>query len=163
MIIIDTCSWLKIQALENDKVLILKDLLYASDLWATHQLIVEYKYYLKDFIDYSKISIQAVAIDKLSKFSEKKLDDADLSIIEFARRNMAAEKNITVICDDGAESIVLRAFGITAFQLSEYILFLVKASIIKKNQANKVIKKLREYKNIREKKKEDLLYKINIA
>ncbi|HME55468.1 MAG TPA: hypothetical protein VKM55_24900 [Candidatus Lokiarchaeia archaeon] len=159
MLIIDTCSWLKIKYLENDNVLRLKNLMYESDLWATHQLITECKYHLNDYIDYSRISIQTVAIDKLKKYSEKKLDDADLSIIEFARKNHDA----VVICDDGAQSIVLRAFGITTFQLSEYMLFLVNAGIIKKNQANKVIKKLRAYKNIKEKEKEKLFKKINIA
>ena len=159
MLIIDTCSWLKIKYIENDKVLMLKTLMYESDLWATHQLITEYKYHLKDYIDYSRISVQTVTIDKLRNYSEKKLDDADLSIIEFARKN----NNAVVICDDGAQSIVLRAFKITTYQLSEYMLFLVNTGIIKKNQANKVINKLREYQNIKEKEREKLFKEINLA
>nr|MDO8087701.1 hypothetical protein [Candidatus Sigynarchaeum springense] len=159
MLILDTCSWLKIKLLDESNTVSLKQLIYANDPYATHQLITELKYYLKDYIDYTKLSIQAIEIDKYKAYSEKKLDDADLSIIGLGRMNPRA----FVISDDHPELEALNAFNVRCGRLSEYLLFLVKVDLLKKNDANRAIKKLRQVKNIKEKDKDRLLQKINIA
>ena len=56
---------------------------------------------------------------------------ADLSIIEFAKQ----QPETIVISDDRAELEVLHAFKINAFQLSEFILFLVVHGVLKKRKA----------------------------
>jgi len=155
-LILDTCSWLKVRKLENEKIICLKKLIYETDLWLTHELQTELKYYLSNYLDFKNFSIQKISIQKLSNFTEKELDPADLSLIEFGRQNL----NCIVICDDGATLQVLDIFNVKCFQLSEFIYFLVKNDILKKNQAIKSVKKLREWKNIRENKKKLILTKI---
>jgi len=155
-LILDTCSWLKVQKLDNEKTITLKNLLYETDLWLTHELQTELKYYLSNYLDFQNFSIQKVSIQKLSDFTEKELDPADLSLIEFGKQN----PNCIVICDDGATLQVLDIFNVKCFQLSEFIFFLVKNDIVKKNKAIKSVKKLREWKNIRENKKKYLISKI---
>jgi hypothetical protein len=157
--IIDTCSWLKIQAIQQANIFDLREFLYESDLWTTHQLLKEYEHYLHDFLDISRFSIQVVKIESLTTFTEKELDDADLSIIELGRKNQA----ITILSDDGAELSVMRAFHIRSFQLSEFILFLVEKDFLRKREANRAIIMLRKMENIRERKKKQLLSAIDIA
>ncbi|NVM01352.1 MAG: hypothetical protein HWN67_03395 [Candidatus Helarchaeota archaeon] len=158
MLIIDTCSWLKIRYLEESGVLRIKDLIYESDLWTTHELAKEYEYYLKDYLDLKRFSIQSLKFQKLEKFIDKELDPADLSIIEFGRKNDKA----LIISDDGAELVILNLFHLKAFQLSEFILFLVNQNILKKTEAINSIKHLRKWRNIKEKKKKKLLREINL-
>ncbi|MHA1299668.1 MAG: hypothetical protein ACTSO9_09555 [Candidatus Helarchaeota archaeon] len=158
MLIIDTCSWLKIRYLEELNVIKLKDLIYESELWTTHELVKEYKYYLKDFLELEKFSIQSVKFQKLEKFIDKELDPADLSIIEFGRKNNDA----LIISDDGAELAILNLFHLKAFQLSEFIVFLVNQNILKKTEAINSIKHLRKWRNIKERKKKKLLSMINL-
>ena len=158
-LILDTCSWLKVRKLDREKIITLKNLLYETDLWATHEIQTELQYYLSDYLDLQNFSIQKVSLHKLSKFTEKELDSADLSLIEFGRQN----PNCIVICDDGAALQMLDMFNIQCFQLSEFIFFLVKNDLLKKNQAIKSVKKLRDWKNIKENKKKHLLSKINAA
>ncbi|MEX2680564.1 MAG: hypothetical protein Q6373_003135 [Candidatus Sigynarchaeota archaeon] len=158
MLILDTCSWLKIKMLDESNTLSLKQLIYANDPYATHQLITELRHYLKDYIDYTKLSIQRIDIDKYKTYSEKELDDADLSIIGLGRMNPRS----FVISDDHPELEVLNAFNIRCGRLSEYLLFLVKENLLRKNDANRAIKKLRQMKNIKEKEKNRLMQKINL-
>jgi hypothetical protein len=158
-LILDTCSWLKVRKLDWEKIITLKNLLYETDLWATHEIQTELQYYLSDYLDLRNFSIQKVSLHELSMFTEKELDSADLSLIEFGRQN----PNCIVVCDDGAALQMLDMFNIQCFQLSEFIFFLVKNDILKKNQAIKSVKKLRDWKNIKENKKKHLLSKINAA
>ena len=155
-LILDTCSWLKVQKLDHEKIITLKNLLYKTDLWVTHELQTELRYYLSDYLDFQCFSIQKVSIQKLSNFTEKELDPADLSLIEFGRQN----PNCIVICDDGATLQVLDIFNIKCFQLSEFIFFLVRNDLLKKNNAIRSVKKLREWKNIRENKKRIIISRI---
>ncbi|MHA1314606.1 MAG: hypothetical protein ACTSRB_11925 [Candidatus Helarchaeota archaeon] len=158
MLIIDTCSWLKIRELDDNNILKLKELIYQSNLWATHELVKEYSHYLKDYLDFNKFSIQSVKIEKVELFFEKELDPADLSIIEFGRKY----KNATVISNDGAELLILDWFKVKSFQLSEFIFFLVKESLLKKREALNAIKKLRTWRDIKEKKMKRILNEINL-
>jgi hypothetical protein len=159
VLIIDTCSWLKIKLLDESKTLSLREFIYANDPWATHQLIAEFKHYLTDYIDLSCLSIQTMAIDRLKAYTEKTLDDADLSIIAFGRANQRS----FAISDDGAELEILNAFHVRSARLSEYLLFLVGQGLLRKNDANKAIKKLRQVKNIKEEDKTRLMQKNNTA
>ncbi|MHA1729117.1 MAG: hypothetical protein ACTSWY_10335 [Promethearchaeota archaeon] len=159
MLIIDTCSWLKIQELEEKKVLNIKILIYESDLWATHELIKEYHHFLDNYLDFKKFSILSIEIDKLKGFIEEDLDDADLSIIEFGREN----PDTIIITDDGPELTVSSLYNLKSFQLSEFLLFLLKNDILKKNEAIRSIKKLLSWKNIKKKKKKKLLKLINLT
>lgn len=158
MLIIDTCSWLKIRYLEESDIIKIKNLIYESDLWTTHELAKEYDYYLKDYLDLNNFSIQSVKIEKLEQFTDKELDEADLSIIEFGRKNL----NALIISDDGAELSILNLFHLKSFQLSEFLLFLVNQNILKKKEAINAIKQLREWHNIKEKKKKHLINRINL-
>lgn len=157
MIIIDTCSWMKIQFLEKFNVIYLKELLYESDLWATHELIEEYKYHLQDYLDYNKFSIKTVQIKKLQEYTEYNLDPADLSIIEFGKNY----PQVIVISDDKPELMILSIFKIKCFQLSEFLLILIQNSIFKKNTIFRAIKQLREWRNIKEHKMKELIDRIN--
>ncbi len=159
MLILDTCSWLKIKLLDDTNTLSLKQLIYSNDPWATHQLIAELKYYLKDYLDYTRLSIQSIEIDKYQEYSEKELDDADLSIIGLGQMNTRS----FVISDDHPELEVLNAFNVRCGRLSEYLLFLVREGLLRKNDANRAIKKLRQVRNIKEKDKDRLMQKINLA
>ena len=91
--------------------------------------------------------------------TEKILDDADLSIIALAR----AVDNAVVICDDGAEMDILQFFHVKSFSLSEYMLWLVDHDFILKNDGNRVVKEMRQWKNIGEHAKKQILREINLA
>ncbi len=121
MLIIDTCSWHKIQRLEREGVILLKDFFYETDLHATHELVKEYLHYLKEYLDLSKFTIQPVQLEAYHDLTKKSLDDADLSIIALSRKNA----NAVVICDDGAETDILHFFHVKAFRISEYMLWLI--------------------------------------
>ncbi|MEX2684235.1 MAG: hypothetical protein Q6373_021875 [Candidatus Sigynarchaeota archaeon] len=157
MHVIDTCSWHKIERLEKEGIIYLKDFFYESDLHATHELVKEYKHYLADYLDLSKFTIRPVKLQTYQDLTDKTLDDADLSIIALAR----AEENAVVICDDGAEMDILHFFHVKAFKISEYALWLVENGMIRKNDGNRVVKALREWKNIDEHSKKHLLEVIN--
>ena len=159
MLIIDTCSWNKIKRLEADNVIFLKDFFYEGDLHATHELVKEYSHYLENYLDFSRFTIQPVNLQSYHDLTERELDDADLSIIALARM----DENTTVICDDGAEMDVLHFFHVKAFKVSEYMLWLVENDLIRKNDGNRVVKKLREWKNIDEHAKKRVLQEINLA
>ncbi len=159
MTIPDTCSLLKVKRVHDLRIVDLRDLIYAGEPWATHQLFVEYQHYLSDFIDLSSFSVQAVNVENLKLFTEKKLDDADLSIIEFGQKHPMA----TTITDDGALLSILRSLKKRCFQVSEYMLFLVENDLIRKREANRVVKTLREYRDIKERKMNLLLDAINLA
>lgn len=156
-IIIDTCSWLKIQYLDQIKVINLRPLIYSSNIWMTHELHKEFIYHLGAYLDYSKFSIKKIEFNSLKKIIESDLDDADLSMISFCREN----PNLIAISDDGPALQLLNMFNATSFQLSEFLFYLTKNEILTKNLAIKSIKKLREWKNIKEKKKDLLIFKIN--
>ena len=158
MLIIDTCSWLKIRYLENSNILKIKEIIYESDLWTTHELAKEYEYYLKDYLDLKHFSIHSVKLEQLEKLIDKELDAADLSIIEFGRKN----NNAIIISDDGAELTVLNLLDLKAFQVSDFLLFLAKQNILKKTDVINSIKQLRNWRNIKEKKKKKLLEQINL-
>jgi hypothetical protein len=156
-VIIDTCSWLKIRYLDQEDLLDLKPILYSCELWMTHELHKELIYHLGDYLNYTMFSIKNVKIDRLKEFTDKSLDDADLSIIKFCRDN----PNTIAISDDGLALKILKMFKIKSFQLSEFIFFLVKEDLISKKLAIKSIKSLRNWKNIKEKKKDTLIDDIN--
>ncbi len=158
MYIIDTCSWHKIQRLETDGVIHLKEYFYESDLHATHELVKEYEHYLADYLDLSKFTIRPVKLQVYQDLTEKTLDDTDLSIIALARMD---EKTV-VICDDGAEMDILHFFHVKALKISEYMLWLVENGLIRKNDGNRVVKKLREWRNIDEHSKKQLFQDINL-
>ncbi len=158
MHIIDTCSWHKIQRLEIDGVIHLKEYFYESDLHATHELVKEYEHYLLDYLDLSRFTIRPVKLQAYQDLTEKTLDDADLSIIALARMDEKA----VVICDDGAEMDILHFFHVKALKISEYMLWLEENGLIRKNEGYRVVKKLREWKNIDEHSKKQLLQDINL-
>ncbi len=159
MLVLDTCSLLKVKLLYDLQIVDLRDLIYSSEPWTTHQLLAEYKHYLSGFIDIDRFSIQAVDTGHLNAYIERKLDDADVSIIKFVQKHPAS----TIISDDGALLAILRSLQKSCFQLSEYMLFLVTHDVIRKREANRVVKTLREYCNIKERKMELLLDAINLA
>ena len=94
MIIIDTCFWLKIRHLRESNVLDLIGLMYASDLWATHELKVELEKYLGDLLIILAFPSRTVKINPLEDYTEKELDAADLSIIEFGRKKCKRPDNL---------------------------------------------------------------------
>ncbi len=144
MIILDTCSWFKVRALQKSHVFDFLPILYQSDLWATHELLEEYRYHLKEFLDYSKFSILSVDITFMRKFVGSPLDAADLSLIEFGRRNPQA----AVISDDGDALSNCYLFNSLSFQLADFVLWLASQSVITKREAYHIVKTLREWKNI---------------
>ncbi len=144
MIILDTCSWFKVLALQKSQVFDFLPILYQGDLWATHELMKEYRYFLEDFLDLSKFSILSVDITFMRGFVEKEIDDADLSIIEFGRRNPHA----AIISDDGDALNNCYLFNSLSFQLADFALWLAAESVITKREAYHIIKALRDSKNI---------------
>ncbi len=144
MIILDTCSWFKVRSLQKSQVSDLLPILYQSDLWATHELLKEYRYHLKDFLDLSKLSVLHVDITFMREFVGAPLDAADLSLIEFGRRNPHA----AIISDDGDALSNCYLFNSLSFQLADFALWLASQSVISKREAYHIIKKLCEWKNI---------------
>ncbi len=144
MLILDTCSWLKVRGFKEIKLINLLPIIYQSDLWATHELLSEYQYFLGAFLDFSKFSILSVDITFVRDFTEKQLDDADLSIIEFGRRNPQA----LIISDDQGVLMSCRLFKIRYLQISEFLLFLTHQNILTKRETYHSITKLREWNNI---------------
>ena len=159
MLVIDTCSWLKIRRLEKERVLYLMELLKEADLHATHELVKEYRHYLKDYLDLDIFTIIPVRSEPFYDLTTKALDEADLSIIALAR----GKENAVVICDDGAQLEILHFFHVKAFKVSEYMLWLVENDIVSKNVANRVVKKLREWRNISEHARRTVMDAINLA
>ena len=144
MLILDTCSWFKVRHLKEIKILDLLPIIYQSNLWSTHELLFEYRHFLEGFLDFSKFSILSVNLTFVRDCTEKELDDADLSLIEFGRRNPQA----VIICDDDDTLICCKFFKIKCFQLSEFLLFLVSQDVISKREAYHSIKPLRDWNNI---------------
>nr|MDO8109660.1 hypothetical protein [Candidatus Sigynarchaeota archaeon] len=159
MLVIDTCTWLKIKRLEEEAVILLKDFFYESNLQATHELVAEYKRYLENYLELTKFTIQPVKLESYHDLTDKTLDDADLSIIALAR----SKENVIVLSDDGAELDVLHFFHVKAFKLSEYMLWLVENDFTNKNSGNKVVKKLREWRNIDQHALKRIMEEINKA
>jgi hypothetical protein len=144
MLIIDTCSWFKIRHLKEINLLDLLPIMNQSDLWSTHELLVEYHHFLEEFLDFSKFSILSVNLTFVRDYTEEELDDADLSLLEFGRRNPQA----VVISDDEDALMICKFFKIRCFQLSEFLLFLVNQDIISKREAYHSIRQLRDWNNI---------------
>ncbi len=156
-VMLDTCSWLKVQRIESEKIIDLRPLLYAMRLWATHELVAELKYYMADYLDISRFSIKHVQLERFSSLTDKELDPADLSIIAFGREHAGS----IIISDDGCELAILQFFNVRCFQLSEFLVTLATMDVMKKHDAYKSIRVLRNARNIKERKMKALHARLN--
>ncbi len=143
MIILDTCSWLKIQLIHTQLKIDLRSILQECAILLTHPLNKEINYYLKDYIDTTFFQIYPIKSDKLEELSDLEFDEADLSIIILAQ-----EMDILVITEDGSLLMFLINLGKKAIQISEFFLTLLNLNRINKRVCYNLLKFLRERKNI---------------
>ena len=155
MLILDTCSWLKIQLIYKEIKVDLLKIFQKCDILLTHQLNDELKYYLKDYLDTSLFQIFPVEKDQIEKLRDYGFDLADTSIIVLAK-----EKNCVVVTEDGELLFYLINSGIRTFQVADLFLSLLNLDQINKNLCYNLIKFLRERKNIGKKKFKKLKFKL---
>jgi len=147
MIILDICSWLKIQLIKDSLDLDLRDIFKKFNIVLTHELNEELNYYLGEFIDTKVFPIFPIYTDKRKKYERLGFDLADASIICFAKKN-----NCIIITEDGALLSFLLNLNMKPVQVSEFFLSLLHLNILDKRTALNLIKFLRDRKNIKEKK-----------
>jgi len=155
MIIVDTCSWLKIQLIYDKLKVDLRNMFQEFEILSTHQLNDELKYYLKEFIDSTIFQIHPINQDDMDQFKTLGFDLADASIIILSK-----EKKAFVITEDGELLVFLINSNIKAIQLAEFFLALLNLDKIEKRECYNLIKFLREQKNIKENKHKKLKAKL---
>ena len=155
MIILDTCSWLKIQMIKDGLNLDLRDILKKLDIVLTHELNEELNYHLVEFINTKEFPVFPIQTEKRNRYEKLGFDLADASIICYAK-----ERNCIIITEDGALLSFLLNLGVKTVQVSEFLLSLVHLNKLDKRTVFNLIKFLRERKNIKEKRLNKLKNKL---
>ena len=158
MILIDTCSVLKLKMLNKESDGLTEKILDNSNLSMTHEVIDEILYYYPEFEEnIKKMTILPRLNTKYYRIFLQNFDEADSTLLEYGKK-----KNFIIITEDHKMIKVSKLMSITSVQLCD---FLVKLNEEKKifhlKKMRKIMKYFRENKNITKRKYNKIKRKID--
>ena len=154
ILLIDTCTWLKLDLLNEDQVFIPNKLYQWADIEITHQILKEIEYY--DCITFQKEETRIVPIENQHIYNEAlelNFDEADASILGSGKKT----SEYVLISEDGPLLEYARINNFKAFQLIDLFRILFQKNLIESRELYHLTKYLREMKNITKKKEKSIL------
>lgn len=158
MILIDTCSILKLKLLNKEFENLFDKILNNSGISITHDVKCEVLYYYPEFEKkIEKITILSRLNTKYYNFFLQEFDKADSSLLEYGKN-----KNHTIITEDHKMLRTSRLMSIPSIQLCDFLFQLNKEKkIFHLKEMRKIVKYFRETKNITKRKYQKINDKIN--
>ena len=152
-LIIDTCSWFKLQALEFDHLFSIKTLYDFADVNITHDVLSELEYYSCAIWIKERSKIIPVKDKKIyDEATSLDFDAADASVLS----NGSKDTNTLIISEDGPLLEYAQIYNFSAIQLIDFFKILVEGKKQSKNDLYKMNRYFREMKNITLKKEREI-------
>ena len=148
-IIIDTGTWIKFDELIEEEIISLefiKNLTLVADVYITHEIEIELRYF--EIKSYSSIKHKIFVVPIINKeLFEKSIEDgydiADSSIIGI--QNI---ENYIIISEDRPLVEYYSMFKLNIMFFADFIWILLKNGMVSKNSAYKIIKPLQKLRNL---------------
>ena len=154
ILLIDTCSWLKLDLLNEENVFNSGQLYDWADIEITHQILRELEYYDCRSLQREETKINPIGNQKIfNEAIELNFDEADASILSSGTRS----KEIALISEDGALLEYARIRSFFALQLIDLFRLFTQKNLIKPRELYHLTKELRKLKNITKKKEKEIL------
>ncbi|HME53498.1 MAG TPA: hypothetical protein VKM55_14835 [Candidatus Lokiarchaeia archaeon] len=150
---IDTCSWFKLQALDQNKLFSIKTLYDVADVNITHDVLSELEYY--DCTIWIRERSKIVPVKDKKVFDDASsldFDAADASILS----NGSKDANTLIISEDGPLLEYAQICNFSAIQLVDFFRILVEGKKQSKNDLYKMNRYFREQKNITRRKENEI-------
>ncbi len=154
ILIIDTCTWLKLDVLKADNIFDAKQLYDWAEIIVTHHVLKELEYY--DCKSFQKEMTKIIPIENMDIFQDlikSDFDDADASILSLGKKS----PKISIISEDGALLEYTRVHHFYAIQLIDFFRSLAEMNLIENRQLYHLTQTLRQLKNITKKKERRIL------
>ncbi|MBL7170308.1 MAG: hypothetical protein ISS48_04770 [Candidatus Aenigmarchaeota archaeon] len=158
MILIDTCSVLKLKMLNEEFDDLTEKILDNSNVFVTHEVVNEILYYYPEFEEnIKKITIVPNLNTKYYRLFLENFDDADSSLLGYGK-----EKKIVIVTEDHEILKLSKLMSITSIQLCDFLFELNKEKkIFRLRKIRKIMKILRETKNITKRKYKKIRFGID--
>ena len=158
MILIDTCSILKLKMLNEEFDGLTERILDNSNLSMTHEVIDEILYYYPDFEgNIEKMTILPKLNTKYYKIFLQNFDEADSTLLEYGKK-----KKFIIITEDRKMIKVSKLMSIALVQLCDFLVKLnEERKIFHPKKMRKIIKYFRKNKNITKRKYKKMKYRID--
>lgn len=148
-LMIDNCTWIKLETLHNLKIFDIMTLYEWAEIIITHAILKEIRYFKVTICQINQTIIKPVGNREI--FDEAislKLGEADASILSLG----AKTEHSIIISEDGGVLEFARSHGFAILQLIDLFSLMEQQNIITKRELYKITRKLRELKNFTKKK-----------
>ncbi|MBD3227830.1 MAG: hypothetical protein GF329_06550 [Candidatus Lokiarchaeota archaeon] len=153
-LLIDTCTWLKLEMLNEDKLFDPLKIYDWTEIEITHQVLKELEYYDCKSIKKEKTKINPIENKWIYKDAlSLNFDEADASILSFGRKS----KSYIMVSEDGALLEYARINNFTALQLIDLFRICFQKGLIESRKLYHLVKYLRKKKNITKRKRKEIL------
>jgi len=158
MILIDTCSVLKLRILNEGFKDIISKILNISELSITHEVMDEILYYYPEFEkNIKKMTILSKLNTKYYGLFLENFDKADSSLLEYGKK-----RKIIIVTEDHKMLKVSKLMSISSIQLCDFLFKLNEGKgIFHLKEMRKIMKFLRVNKNITKRKYKKIKYSID--
>ncbi len=144
-LLIDTCTWLKLDKLEEESLFKLDKLYSNFAIFITHDAERELKYYNCKSYNKSRTTILPIHDNTIyQKAIELEYDEADASILSQGDKN----GEMTIVSEDRMLLLFARMYGFSSVQLIDLFKILTEMNLLKNNELYRINKELRRLKNI---------------
>ena len=150
---IDTCSWLKLDALSKNNLFLIENLYDFGDINITHDILFELDHFNCNV--WIKERSKIIPVKNKQVFDEAitlDFDKADASLLSNGSKELAT----LIISEDNLVLRFARMYQFAAIQLIDLIRILVQQNILSKNELYKINRYLREMRNITLKKEKEI-------
>jgi hypothetical protein len=145
----DTCTWIKLNELQDNRIFDCTILYTYTKIAITHMILEEINYHNLSVCNTNYISIKPVGNEKIFyEAKEFELDDGDASLLS----NGSKENDTIIISEDGGVLEFARAYRFVHMQLIDLFALLEKHNILTKKKLFQLTRTLRNMKNITKKK-----------
>lgn len=152
-VIIDTCSWFKLDLLDNMRLIKIDDLYDWINIEITHEVLKEIEHYaIKSF---KKNETTIIPIQNKSIYHDAlncNLEPADASILS----NGSRKNEVLIVSDDQELLEFAHTYHFTAIHIVDLFLLLTEIDFLSKRSLYRIAKELRNMKNISKKKHKEI-------
>ena len=152
-LLVDTCSWMKLEELKHLNLFDSQLLYDYSDITITHAVLEEVRYFGLSGVEVERTTVQPIGNQRIYEEAKAlELDEADASLL--SRGNPEGEP--ILISEDGGLLEFARSYQFMHLQVIDLFAILCKNNLISKKELYRLTRKLRELRNITEKKQKQM-------